>query len=150
MLPAGEARGRDLSVLAAPRDDALSRAVIRDIQAVARGARMRAAIRANESIESSHAPPALPPARDDGIFASASMTRLLACARAVSRASDEPVLLVGETGTGKEVLARLIHKHSRRADKEFTAFNCSEVPAGMAESVLFGHRSGAYTGATQD
>ena len=149
VLPAGEANGCDLSVVVAPRTDTRSQAVVRDIGTFVDGARLRESLRARERAKPPLWLPDLPPARDDGIFASASMTRLLARARRIA-ASDEPVLIVGETGTGKEVIARFIHKQSPRASKEFTAFNCSEVPAGMAESVLFGHRSGAYTGATQD
>jgi len=147
LIPAGGAPGNDLSVVVVPRDDALSRAVVRDVEAVAHSARTLASDRVRERARSSPWGSGLPPARDDGVFASESMLRLLAQVRGIA-ASDEPVLIVGETGTGKEVVARLIHRLSPRARNEFTAFNCSEVPAGMAESVLFGHRSGAYTGAT--
>ena len=149
VMPAGGAPGRDLSVVVVPREDTLSRAVVRDIEAVVRGARTLASVSARERAKTPAWSPGPLPTRDDGVFASASMIGLLARARRIA-ASEEPVLIVGETGTGKEVVARLIHKLSPRADKEFTAFNCSEVPAEMAESVLFGHRSGAYTGATRN
>ena len=149
VMPAGGTLGRALSVVVVPREDTLSRAVVRDIETVVRSARTLASVCARERAKTSLWSPGLAPTRDDGVFASESMIRLLARARRIA-ASDEPVLIVGETGTGKEVFARIIHKLSPRAHKEFTAFNCSEVPAGMAESVLFGHRSGAYTGATQN
>lgn len=149
VLPAGDASGRDLAVVVAPRTDARSQAVVHDIQAVVDGARTLESIRTRERERPLRRLPDLPPAREDGVFASTTMLRLLERARLIA-ASDEPVLLVGETGTGKEVVARFIHKHSPRARKEFIAFNCAEVPAGMAESVLFGHRSGAYTGATEN
>lgn len=149
VLAAGGARGRDLSVVVTPHEDAHSRADVRDIRATVLGARTLAPDGVRERPSSTGWLPALPAARDDGVFASAGMTRLLARARRIA-AGDEPVLIVGETGTGKEVFARLIHKLSPRAHKDFTAFNCSAMPAGMAESVLFGHRSGAYTGATRD
>ena len=149
VLPAGRANGCDLSVVVEPRGDTRSQAVVRDVRAVVEGARVLEAVRGRERARPPLWLPDLPPAREDGVFASAAMTRLLARARRIA-ASDEPVLIVGETGTGKEVVARFIHKHSSRSRREFTAFNCAEVPAGMAESVLFGHRSGAYTGATQD
>lgn len=63
--------------------------------------------------------------------------------------TDIPVLIVGETGSGKEVLARFIHANSRRADKSFIPVNCGAIPSGILESELFGHEKGAFTGAVQ-
>jgi len=60
-----------------------------------------------------------------------------------------PVLLVGETGTGKEVLARLIHDSGGRARNRMASINCGAIPSTLVESVLFGHEKGAFTGATQ-
>ena len=63
--------------------------------------------------------------------------------------TEVTVLLTGETGSGKEVLARFIHGHSRRSHKNFIPVNCGAIPTGILESELFGHEKGAFTGAVQ-
>ncbi|MEP7305087.1 MAG: sigma-54 dependent transcriptional regulator [Acidobacteriota bacterium] len=78
-----------------------------------------------------------------------AMRGLMADARRIGRTSAS-VLITGESGTGKDIVARALHRHSDRAAKPFVPFNCTAVPRDMLESHLFGHRRGSFTGADRD
>lgn len=99
-----------------------------------------------------------PGASDAAVFASSddsrpiigksvAMQKVLRLAR-LAAASDATVLLTGENGTGKELIARSIHDHSNRRDQIFLPVNCAAIPESLIESELFGHEAGAFTGAT--
>ena len=92
---------------------------------------------------------AAPPSDDELIGMSAAM-REVQKAVGMLADSDATVLVSGETGTGKEVVARAIHRHGRRAPRPFVAVNCAAIPSELLESQLFGHARGAFTGAIGD
>lgn len=89
------------------------------------------------------------PCFDSFVYVSPLMQRALERARGAA-AVDEPVLILGETGTGKEMLARAIHMTSSRARRAFIPINCGALPRELVESELFGFKRGAFTGAYSD
>lgn len=89
------------------------------------------------------------PEFDNIIHRSPSMQRLVAKARLAAPRSI-PVLIEGESGTGKELLARAIHNSSPRSSKPFISVNCGAIPPELVESEFFGHKKGAFTGASND
>jgi len=146
LMTVGVHRDETWHLLAMPRDgldDRCTLAAIRKLIATAltldgyrRDEKQRAALWPAEALEGD----------PESIWASEQAAEILTIARRIA-ATPLPVLLTGETGTGKEMLARAIHKASDRAERAMVAFNCSAVPRDMLESQLFGYRKGAFTGA---
>ena len=101
-----------------------------------------------ERAEADAAPPEVEPAGDVLVGDSPAMRQLF---RAIGRLAQAPltVLITGETGTGKELVARALHRESPRARQPFVALNTGAIPAELLESELFGHEAGAFTGAAR-
>ena len=96
-------------------------------------------------------PPTAPPAPDaadaNEIIGFSPAIRAVQKQVGLASGSDATVLITGETGTGKEMVARALHRHGPRAERPFVAVNCAAIPAELLESELFGHERGAFTGA---
>jgi DNA-binding NtrC family response regulator len=91
-----------------------------------------------------------PVAREGELIGSSTAMRDVQKSIGLLADSDATVLLLGETGTGKEVVARAIHRHGKRAKAPFVPVNCAAIPADLLESLLFGHVRGAFSGAVAD
>ena len=119
------------------------------VEAAVRVSRLEGALRAAR--QAAGAGPGEAAARDEGeiIGRSEAMTHLLHELRVVAD-TDLPVLLLGETGVGKELFAHRLHRQSRRAAKPLVHVNCAALPETLAESELFGHARGAFSGAVSE
>ena len=89
----------------------------------------------------------LPDMGEDDLLIEAPVMRQLSDIAKRAAMTDASIMLCGESGVGKEVMARYIHRHSSRAAKPFVAINCAAIPEQLLESTLFGHEKGAFTGA---
>jgi DNA-binding NtrC family response regulator len=111
--------------------------------------RARARVELQAQVTSLHATLAESRAQGAMVGESASFRAAVAMAEKIAP-SDLPILVTGENGTGKELLARSVHQSSRRKDGPFVAVNCGALPENLLESALFGHVRGSFTGATRD
>jgi DNA-binding NtrC family response regulator len=128
------------ALVAFPEDATDFEALIEQAMHAARSAKVGSVVRVERTS----------PAVDDGapLVVSETMQRVYALVDRVARATL-PVLVLGETGAGKELVSRAVHERSARKSGPFVAINCASIPPNLIESVLFGHEKGAFTGATE-
>jgi DNA-binding NtrC family response regulator/tetratricopeptide (TPR) repeat protein len=148
VLRLGEASGSNVFLQCTIPDDPTRAVLLADIFRIGRAALALEKAKQEERNRSALWPATPIEEQAGALFIAEDMQTLLTTARRVA-AANIPVLITGETGTGKEVIARLIHTYSPRASKTFLPFNCSATPREMLDAQLFGHRKGAFTGATE-
>jgi DNA-binding NtrC family response regulator len=148
MLTADTSLGTGIEAMRLGAYDYLTKpATLDEIEAVVRKAdEKRRLVRQNASLRDAVRQPS-EEAQSALIFKSKAMEDLVALAESAARA-DSTVVITGESGTGKDVLARFIHARSSRADSPVIAVNCAALPESLFESEFFGHERGAFTGAT--
>ena len=125
--------------LALDQADAAFRAPFLDDQPVKGPAQNLGTFQIGESLRPEH--------RFEGIIGCSPALREVFAQVKIVAPTDSTVLLLGETGTGKELVARALHNRSSRRDRPFVRVNCAAIPSGLLESELFGHERGAFTGA---
>jgi DNA-binding NtrC family response regulator len=146
LLPIGPHRHEHWQLLVRPRPELDHRCTLAAIRKLLATAVALDRYRRDEKQREALWPAEAFDAEPESIWASEQTAELLVIARRIAP-TPLPILLTGETGTGKEMLARVIHRASERADRPMLPFNCSAVPRDMLESQLFGYRKGAFTGA---
>ena len=147
-IPLGDELGTSYELEVEPANDSSARITLLAIQRLVASARTLHAAQLAESERSAIWPDPLPEQQLGFVCASESMLDLMRITRRVA-SSIITVLITGETGTGKELLARAVHQCSPRSTARFIPFNCSAVTRDMLESQLFGYRRGAFTGAQE-
>lgn len=146
-IPLGVLRERAVELRVMPRTDLEARSTVHAIRLLIDTAVSLERARREEKLRTSLWPPDAEQDHERGVFVAEMMRELHYTAQRVAQ-SDLSLLITGETGTGKEQLAREIHLASTRAKKAFVPFNCTAVPREMVDSQLFGYKRGAFTGAT--
>ncbi|PYS84028.1 MAG: sigma-54-dependent Fis family transcriptional regulator [Acidobacteria bacterium] len=148
MLTADTSLGTGLEAMRLGAYDYLTKpATLDEIETVVRKAdEKRRLVRQNASLRDAVRPPS-EDAQPSPVFRSKAMGDLMALAESAARA-DSTVVITGESGVGKDVLARFIHARSARSDSPMIAVNCAALPEPLFESEFFGHERGAFTGAT--
>jgi DNA-binding NtrC family response regulator len=147
-LVLGEHSGKRHTLVCQIPDDPLKAILLGDVLRIGRAALALERAREEERNRAALWPADPVEEQGDAIFLAEEMQNLLATVRRIAP-TTVPVLITGETGTGKEVLARTIHACSARAKHLFLPFNCASTPKDMLDSQLFGHRRGAFTGAVE-
>jgi transcriptional regulator with GAF, ATPase, and Fis domain len=147
-LPLGRDHTKTLTLVCRVPADPLKAVLLGNVLRVGRGALELERAKQQERSRAALWPESAVEEKAGALFLAANMQTLLADVRRIAP-TPVPVLITGETGTGKEVLARLIHGYSARAASTFLPFNCSAVPRDMLDAQLFGHRKGAFTGASE-
>ncbi len=143
----GEHLGETWQIIAKPRPELEHRCTFAAIRKLVAAATELDRYRREEKKRASLWPAEALDGDPESVWASEQMSEVLKIARRMAPIPSLTILLTGETGTGKEMLARAIHKASERADRPLLPFNCTAVPRDMFESQLFGYRKGAFTGA---
>jgi MoxR-like ATPase/tetratricopeptide (TPR) repeat protein len=147
VLPLGTVDKKKLTLVCAAPEEPAAAVLLGDVLRIGRAALELEKARQDERNRAALWPASPIEEQAGALFLAEEMQTLLATARRIAT-TNVPILITGETGTGKEVLARTIHAYSQRAAKTFLPFNCTATPREMLDAQLFGHRRGAFTGAT--